>query len=116
MEDFKHEWSLFERQRESRRLRNKYPDRISIVIYPGPRGPPIDKNKYLVPSVLTFGEFMHIIRKRMTKINPHQALVGFVNGVILPPSSRQLKEIYQECADPDGFLYVTYTLENTFGG
>ena len=114
MEAFKTQYTFEERRYESDRLRIRFLDRTPVVIYPGPRGAPIDKNKYLVPSHLTFGGFMHIVRKRI-KLSPVQSLVGFINGTVLPASSSTIKDLYREHADQDGFLYVTYTLENTFG-
>jgi GABA(A) receptor-associated protein len=106
--------SLVERQSESNKLRNKFRDRIPVIVNPGnARTPDIDKKKYLVPNDLTFGEFMLIIRKRI-KLSEHQALVGFVNG-LLPPMRKQMSELYSESSDQDGFLYVAYSLENTFG-
>jgi|APGre2960657404_1045060.scaffolds.fasta_scaffold522989_1 GABA(A) receptor-associated protein len=96
---------------DSERLLLKYPGRVAIIIHPGPNAPPIDKNKYLVPNTLKFGEFMHIVRKRIS-VNQYQALVGFVNGDVLPPSNQILSELPR---NKDGFIYVTYSLENTFG-
>jgi GABA(A) receptor-associated protein len=71
------------------------------------------KSKYLVPNDLSFGEFMYIIRKRI-KVDEKQALVGFVNNV-LPPTAKLMSELYSESSNEDGFLYITYSLENTFG-
>lgn len=88
----------------------KYPDRIPIIIE---GKPDVDRHKYLVPDHLTVGEFLHIIRKRI-KLGSHQALFAFVDGV-LPPSSMQLRAVYNEYRSPDGFLYLKYSLENTFG-
>ena len=105
--------SLLERQSQSNRLRNKFRDRVPIIVSPGnAKTPDIDKKKFLVPVDLTFGEFMHIIRKRI-HLNENQALVGFVNGV-LPPMGKRMSEIYGESSNEDGFLYVMYSLENTF--
>jgi len=113
-EEFRKKYTLADRQCESDRLRIRFLDRTPVVICPCPRGPPIDKNKYLVPSSLSFGEFMHIVRKRI-KMNQNQSLVGFIDGKVLPPASKSLGDLYKELADEDGFLYVTYSLENTFG-
>ena len=33
----------------------------------------------------------------------------------IPPTSASLKDIYDEHKDDDGFLYMTYAGENTFG-
>ena len=50
----------------------------------------------------------------MLIVSPEKAIFIFVNNVI-PPSSSLLSQVYQEHADEDGFLYVTYSSENTFG-
>ena len=73
----------------------------------------IDKKKYLVPSDLTVGQFMFVIRKRL-KLPPEQAIFLFVNGTI-PPTAALMNQIYDEHRDVDGFLYITYSGENTFG-
>ncbi len=46
--------------------------------------------------------------------SPEKAIFIFVNNV-LPPSSSLLSQVYQEHMDEDGFLYVLYSSENTFG-
>jgi GABA(A) receptor-associated protein len=102
--------TLLDLQGESNRLRSKFRDRIPVIVNGVPA---LDKVKYLVPCELTFGGFMNIIRRRI-KLNPNQALVGFVQG-LLPPTSKLMSDIYHESCGEDGFLYVTYSLENTFG-
>ncbi len=104
---------LFDRQGESNRLRMKFKDRVPVIITRTGRAPELEKVKYLVPSDLTFGGFMNIIRRRI-KLNPNEALVGFVKGT-LPPNTKTMMEVYKESCDDDGFLYVVYSLENTFG-
>ena len=54
------------------------------------------------------------MRSRL-KIDNAKALFVFINDRI-PPTSASLKEIYDEHKDEDGFLYMTYAGENTFGG
>lgn len=54
-----------------------------------------------------------MIRKRL-KLAAEQAIFLFVNGVI-PPTSDLLSAIFDEHKDEDGFLYITYSTENTFG-
>ena len=61
----------------------------------------------------TVGEFVYIIRKRI-KLGPEQAMFIFTNN-ILPPTASSIYSIYQEHRDDDGFLYLVYSLENTFG-
>jgi GABA(A) receptor-associated protein len=39
----------------------------------------------------------------------------FVKAV-LPPTAALMADVYDEHKDGDGFLYMTYSGENTFGG
>ncbi|KAG2375764.1 Autophagy-related protein [Vigna angularis] len=75
--------------------------------------PSIDKKKYLVPADLTVGQFVYVIRKRI-KLSAEKAIFIFVDNV-LPPTGAIMSAIYDEKKDEDGFLYVTYSGENTFG-
>ena len=97
-------------------MREKYPDRIPVIVEKatGSDIPDIDKKKYLVPTDLTVGQFVHVIRKRI-KLAPEKAIFIFVNNV-LPPTAALMSSIYDEHKDDDGFLYITYSGENTFGG
>jgi GABA(A) receptor-associated protein len=115
MSNFKKIKSLEKRKNESRQIIAKYPDRIPIICERGNNSSidAIDKNKYLVPSDLTVGQFIYIIRKRIN-LNSNKALFIFINNTI-PPSSRTISSIYDEYKDEDGFIYITYTGENTFG-
>jgi len=114
MEKFKQEYTFEQRTKQSRDLLQKYDDRIPVIICPGNKNTPVaDKYKYLVPNTLTIGEFVYIIRKRI-KLGPEQAMFIFTNN-ILPPTASSLYSIYQEHRDDDGFLYLVYSLENTFG-
>ena len=105
-----------DRKAESDKILAKYPDRIPIICeknHKSKNTPEIDKNKYLVPVDLTVGQFMYVIRKRM-KLAPEQGIFLFINGYI-PSSSHMLNDLYYLYKDDDGFLYITYSSENTFG-
>ena len=75
--------------------------------------PAIDKKKYLVPNDLSVGQFTYVIRRRI-QINPEKALFIFVKNV-LPPNGALMSDVYADHKDADGFLYMTYAGENTFG-
>ena len=60
----------------------------------------IDKKKYLVPSDLTVGQFVYVIRKRI-KLSPEKAIFIFVDEV-LPPTAALMSSIYEEHKDEDG--------------
>ncbi|KAJ8748880.1 hypothetical protein K2173_013312 [Erythroxylum novogranatense] len=112
---FKQEHDFEKRQAESSRIREKYPDRVPVIVEKAERSdiPNIDKKKYLVPADLTVGQFVYVIRKRI-KLSAEKAIFIFVDNV-LPPTGSVLSKIYDEKKDDDGFLYVTYSGENTFG-
>jgi|LauGreDrversion4_2_1035121.scaffolds.fasta_scaffold00184_26 GABA(A) receptor-associated protein len=117
-QQFKKKHSFEDRKKESERVINVYPERVPIICERSNSTssktiPDIDKQKYLVPRDLTVGQFMFVIRKRI-KLAPEIALYFFINGTI-PPSSELLSNIYSNHVDKDGFLYVEYSGENTFG-
>ncbi|CAL5429671.1 unnamed protein product [Camellia sinensis] len=106
---------LEKRRAEAGRIREKYPDRIPVIVEKAERSdiPNIDKKKYLVPADLTVGQFVYVIRKRI-KLSAEKAIFIFVDNV-LPPTGSIMSSIYDEKKDEDGFLYITYSGENTFG-
>jgi GABA(A) receptor-associated protein len=115
--DFIEKYRFEERRSESSRILLKYPDRVPVICQRA-RGasricPIIDKQKYLIPTDLTLGQFIWVIRKRLS-IPPETALFMFTNGTILPVS-KIIKSVYDEYKNVDGFLYMYYNLENTFG-
>ena len=73
----------------------------------------IDKNKFLVPKDLNMNQFVYIIRKRI-KLDKSQSIFLMVNNSLCP-SNTPVSVIYDDHKDEDGFLYIKYTGENTFG-
>jgi GABA(A) receptor-associated protein len=84
-----------------------------------------------VPSDLTVGQFVYVIRKRIKvrqfqqlrmqvmlmlvypcQLAPEKAIFIFVDEV-LPATAALMSAIYEEHKDEDGFLYVSYSGENT---
>ncbi|XP_019170127.1 PREDICTED: autophagy-related protein 8C-like isoform X1 [Ipomoea nil] len=112
---FKLEHPLELRQKECGRIREKYPDRIPVIVEKLERSdvPDIDNKKYLVPAELTVGQFVYVVRKRI-KIPDEKTVFMFVNNT-LPPTAALMSAIFEENKDEDGFLYMTYSGENTFG-
>lgn len=114
---FKSKHSFEDRFNETRTILERYPDRIPVICERARNAskdcPDIDKHKYLVPNDLSIGQFVYVIRKRL-KITPEKALFLFINGMILS-SSILISSIYDCYKDKDGYLYVMYTFENTFG-
>ena len=112
---FKERTPLDKRTQESEQIRNKYPDRIPIIVekYKDCKLPDVDKCKYLVPNDMTMSKFIFVVRKRI-ELDSSQALFITVNGS-MAPASQTVGELYDDKKDEDGFLYVTYCSENVFG-
>ncbi|XP_010286388.1 PREDICTED: gamma-aminobutyric acid receptor-associated protein-like 2 [Phaethon lepturus] len=100
---------------ESAKIRAKYPDRVPVIVekVSGSQIVDIDKRKYLVPSDITVAQFMWIIRKRI-QLPSEKAIFLFVDKTV-PQSSLTMGQLYEKEKDEDGFLYVAYSGENTFG-
>ena len=115
MSRFQDEHTFEKRQAEAQRIRQKYPDRIPVICERANKTsiPNIDKKKYLVPADLTVGQFVYVIRKRI-ELPPEKAIFIFVNNQ-MPPTASMMSTIYEEQKSKDGFLYITYSGENTFG-
>jgi len=111
-----HTNDYLERLKKSQVILEKYPDRVPLIIQPSKNDRdmfPIDKSKYITPRDLTMMHLQQIIRKRI-KFPPEKALFMFINNRMFPITSI-VGTIYDENKDADGFLYVTYCQENTFG-
>uniref|UniRef100_A0A0B7B6W4 Gamma-aminobutyric acid receptor-associated protein-like 2 n=2 Tax=Arion vulgaris TaxID=1028688 RepID=A0A0B7B6W4_9EUPU len=123
---FKEEHTFEHRKLESGKIRIKYPERIpfhfnlldncvQVIVEREPKSQisAIDKRKFLVPNDISVAQFMWIIRKRI-QLPSEKAIFLFV-GKVLPQSSASMGQIYEDHGDDDGFLYIAYSGENTFG-
>jgi GABA(A) receptor-associated protein len=107
---------FFLRIKEITSIRNKYPDKIPVIVERAQAVtniPELSKNKYLAPASLTFGQFIYMIRKQLV-LAPEKALFMFVDGTLVH-ASMLIGELYNKYKSLDGFLYMEYTGESTFG-
>ena len=112
---FKSEFTFEKRLEESTKIKEKHPERIPIIVTKSKncKLKEMDKYKFLAPYDLTLGQFLVVIRKRI-ELDTAEALFVFVNNTLIN-TSQTLGNIYDECKDKDGFLYMTYCNENVFG-
>jgi GABA(A) receptor-associated protein len=118
MTSFKTKYAFQKRKNEADRILQKYPQRIPIICEKDPRSrdtPDIDRKKYLVPPDLSVAQFMYVIRGRIN-IMPDLSIYLFVNNTVMPATAQLLSVLYEEHKDRDGFLYITYAGESSFGG
>ena len=111
---FKSKHSFEKRKGESERIISQYPTRIPLIVERYNKSlPQIDRKKYLVPEDLSMTNLLYVIRKRL-KITSEKSIFLFINEKIVP-MSRQVDYVYNKYQDEDGFLYIKYCAENTFG-
>ena len=114
---FKQDYIFESRTKESSGLLKKYPERVPVIIERSKNSihlTIIDKNKFLVPKELTMSQLLWVIRKRMN-ITSTQAVYFLSESGTLFPGTEEISSVYENNKDPDGFLYLKYANENTFG-
>ena len=104
-----------QRKNESTKIILKYPDKIPVIVNKCNNSPlnTLNKNKFLVEKDMKFMNFVFIIRKNI-ELDKSQSLFTLVNNTLVN-SNQTMGEIYNDHKNEDGFLYVVYTSENTFG-
>ena len=111
---FRHRLTLPQRICEFDRVAFRRSTHVPCIVERGTRGEPvIPKEKFLVPHDLTVPQFAYAVRKQLT-LTSSDALFLMIGGTI-PSFHTAMEHLYQMHRSDDGFLYVTYVIENTFG-
>ena len=112
---YKAEKTFEERQTESGNIIKKYPGHIPVIVDKDAHCtlPDIERQKFLVPSDLSIGQFVYVVRKRIN-IPATEAIFLFVNKK-LPQSNATMGQLYGDNRDPDGFMYCTYSSDSAYG-
>ncbi|XP_041018391.1 autophagy-related protein 8i-like [Juglans microcarpa x Juglans regia] len=112
---FKEEFNFELRYEESSEILTKYPDRVPVIVERYSRSdlPEMEKRKYLVPQDMSVGQFIYILSGRL-HLAPGKALFVFVKNT-LPQTATLMGSVYKSFKDEDGFLYMCYSTEKTFG-
>lgn len=128
--EFKQKYTVEQRKAEASRIVTKYPGSIPVVaeVNVNTDLPPLRKNKFLVKTDMTVGQFIYTLRKHIGEapdeekdlpgyqLPPSKAIFLFMDNHHLPPANALMSQVFREhqCAE-DGFLYVTVSGESTFG-
>lgn len=70
-------------------------------------------DRFLVPRDMSVGQFIYILSSRL-RVPPGKALFVFVKNT-LPQTASLMDSVYESYKDEDGFLYMCYSSEKTFG-
>ncbi len=115
---FKVKHCFEKRIEESSRILRKYPERVPVICEKGfgTDLPDIDRKKYLCPNDISIANFMYIIRRRI-KLPAEKSIFLFCGdgAAVLLPTACLMSTAYQDYKADDGFLYITYNAESTFG-
>lgn len=103
------------RKNESTKIILKYPDRIPVIVNKSSKSTlnTLKKNKFLVEKDMKYMNFIFTIRNNIN-LDKSQSLFTLVNNTLIN-GNQTMGDIYNDHKNDDGFLYVVYTSENTFG-
>ena len=106
------------RQEECLKIREKYPHKVPVIVTKASGDkylPECKKIKYLFPSTLTIGQVLYVIRKHV-QVPSEIGLYIFVgDSRSLPSAAELIFSVYDRYKSEDGFLYIVYSGESTFG-
>ena len=98
------------------RLMERHPGYVPIILSKiKDTDPDIDKRKYLMRREDPASKFIsHVRFKRIKEIKPEEGLY-FFTGSVQFAGQILVGQIYDQYKDKDGFLYIQYGLDNSYG-
>jgi len=105
-----------QRKKRANFILEKYKNSVPIIVTASKKTKfSIKRNQFIVSKDSRFLDFYRMIVPYIDNLDPDQTFFMFVNGNYIPSYSMYISEIYDHYKNDDGFLYVTYIEENTFG-
>ena len=116
---YKETTSHEQRKDLAEKVKMRYPGRLPIICEPHDtedESVEIDKNKFLCPSQLTMGQFVSVLKSRMKKIRPSEAIYLYIGEKqTIPANTMTVQEAHDKHGEEDGLIYIKFAKENTFG-
>ena len=114
-ETFRNTHNLNSRKKMTDNVLLKYPDKIPAIIESVSGKKTDEKVKFLLPKDTTMAQLAYVIYKRNKMDDPSVSILLFINGLTLVESYLTSEQVYEKYKDADGFLYIVWQCENTFG-
>lgn len=107
---YKQQWSLEQRKERFATFCKRYPNNklVPMIVEAGKHTVPIGKIRFAMTNDRKFNSLMNAIQQSIPNDTGSSQLTYIINGTI-PKSDDTLVDLYQQHADIDGFLYITYT-------
>ena len=112
---YKKEKTFEQRKLESQSILSRYPGHVPVIVDKDPKCnlPDIERQKFLVPSDLSNGHFVFVVRMRIN-LTPEESIFLFINKK-LPTQNSTMGQLYTDYKDEDGFMYCVYSSDTSFG-
>lgn len=103
------------RKEKSEKIREQYPGYCSVILSPIRNSDPeLKKYKYILPLDTPIWKFNHkIYSLKSSTESKNSTIVMFINNKI--PNSASDFSNMTRYLNEDGFIYIKYGIENTFG-
>ena len=109
--------SLEFRKKECKKIFDKNPNKIPVICEKAKKcnlTKELNKSKFLIPLYMSIYQFKNIIRNKLLLSNS-ETLFLLVNSKKAITDNCLISELYNKFKDEDGFLYITYSTELTWG-
>lgn len=115
---FKYHTTFEDRIRQSTAIREKHPTKIPVIVqrhHTEVDLMDLDKSKFLISLDFTSSHLTRVVCHRLQRLSETKALFFLTESGKLFQANTLMSTIYEEHKDDDGFLYIFYHSENTFG-
>jgi hypothetical protein len=100
---------------DARYIREKYPDKVPILLIPLRQNSKLAYLRLLVPKDLSFSHFIASVRRRLSMTSETGLYFYIGSDKTITTVNTLISHIDLRYTSKDGFVYVYYDLETSFG-